>query len=157
DLLARFGQLPFAALGAVTLYALAQRLGAKPVHALYSSVFFLLSRPILEQAIGANVDLICAVLFLASLYFGIVAADRQGPRGWLFFGVAVGLYTGTKSLALVYLPILFIVAVARGLRRSMLWAIPGLAFFALPWYLRNWTTAGSPIYPASLAIAGITV
>jgi hypothetical protein len=38
--------------GAVTLFALARRLGAKPEHAIYPAVFFLFSRPILEQLVG---------------------------------------------------------------------------------------------------------
>src|SRR5262249_39366269 len=54
DGLARLGQLPFALLLATTLYALARRLGAPPPHAVYPAVFLLLSRPILEEAIGAN-------------------------------------------------------------------------------------------------------
>src|SRR6185312_15572436 len=60
DLLARLGQLPFAVLGAIVLYALARRLGASRERAIYPPLFFLLSRPIVEQAIGANVDLVCA-------------------------------------------------------------------------------------------------
>src|SRR5712692_1676339 len=64
DLLARIGQLPFCLLGVVTLYALARRLGAKPEHAIYAPAFYFLSRPIVEQAVGADVDLICAATFL---------------------------------------------------------------------------------------------
>jgi hypothetical protein len=29
--------------------------------------------------------------------------------------------------------------------------------FGLPWYVRNWIVAGSPIYPSSLAVAGVTI
>jgi hypothetical protein len=157
DLAARVGQLPFAILAATTIYALACRLGATARHAVYPAVLFLFSRPILEQAIGANVDLICAAMFLTSLYLGIVAIDRNEPRDWILWGISLGLYWGTKYLALVYTPVFLLLAFSRGARARIAWALPGIAVFALPWYLRNWFVAGSPIYPASLTIAGITL
>ena len=157
DLLARAGQFPFALLGAATVYALARRLGARREHAVYPALFFLLSRQVFEQALGANVDLICAAMFLTSLYLGIVAADRNQARDWVFWGVSLGLYWGTKYLALAYTPIFLLLAVARGPRVKALWALPAAMAFALPWYLRNWISAGSPIYPASLQMAGLTL
>jgi hypothetical protein len=157
DLLARLGQLPFALLGAIALYALARRLGAPREHAIYPPVFFLLARPVVEQAMGANVDLVWAATFLTSLYFGIVAVDRGLRVDWMMWGVSLGLYWGTKYAALVYTPIVVLAALARGPRAGILWALPGVALFALPWYARNWLVAGSPIYPASLTLAGLTL
>src|SRR5262245_15247603 len=157
DTLARFGQFPFAGLGALLVYVLARRLGAPPRHAIYPAVFFLVSRPILEQAVGADVDLICAVMFLAAVYFGFAALERDRARDWMFWGLAVGLYAGTKYVALVYLPVLMVLALLRGPRRRALWALVGVAMFAAPWYVRNWIVAGSPIYPASLQMAGVTL
>src|SRR5262249_30616701 len=123
DLLARLGQLPFWLLGALTLYALARRLGAERQHAVYPGLFFLLSRPVFEQAVGANVDLICAAMFLTSLYLGTVAVERNESREWILCGVSVGLYCGTKYVALVYTPVLLLLAVARGFRTKALWAV----------------------------------
>ena len=157
DLIARIGQFPFALLGAATLYALARRAGASSAQAAYPPAFFLLSRPVAEQMVGANVDLICAALFAVSLYLGIAAVDRDEPHDWVLFGVAAGLYCGTKYLALVYTPVLVLLVCARGLRRRMLWSLPGIAAFGLPWYARNWIVAGSPIYPASLTVGGVTI
>jgi hypothetical protein len=157
DLFARMGQLPFAILAAATLFVIARRLGASAGHALYPAIFFLLSRPILEQLVGANVDLICAALFLSTLWFTIAAVDRDGASDWALAGVAAGLYFGTKYLALVYAPVLLLLVFARGPRRRALWALPGIAAFALPWYMRNWIVAGSPIYPATLAVGGVTI
>jgi hypothetical protein len=157
DLLARMGQLPFCVLGAVTLYALSRRLGATPEQSVYPPAFFVLSRPVLEQAIGANVDLICAAMFLTSLYLGVVAADRNEPRDWILWGISFGLFLGTKYVALMYAPVLLLLVVARGPRIRAAWALPGIAAFGLPWYARNWIVAGSPIYPATLKIAGLTL
>lgn len=157
DLFARFGQLPFGLLAALILYALARRAGAPGSQAVYPAAFFLLSRPIVEQIVGSNVDLVCAALFAASIYLGIAAVDRDERRDWALCGVAVGLYCGTKYLSLVYVPVLLILAFACGLRRRMAWALPGIAAFGLPWYLRNWAIAGSPIYPSTVTLAGVTI
>lgn len=157
DLLARIGQVPFYVFGAAVLYALARRLGAAPEHAIYPAVFFLVAPPIAEQATGANVDLICAVLFVASLTAGIMAVGLDRRRDWLLWGICVGLFCGSKYLALVYAPILVLIPFVRGVRRRALWGLPGVCVLALPWYVRNWIVAGSPIYPSSLAVAGVTI
>jgi hypothetical protein len=157
DLLARIGQVPFYFLGAGVLYMLARRLGASPAHATYPAVFFAAAPPVVEQATGANVDLICAVMFVASLAFGLVAVDRNRRRDWAFWGLTVGLFCGSKYLALVYLPILLVIPLVRGVRWRALWAAPGVCALALPWYLRNWIATGSPIYPSSLTVAGVTL
>jgi hypothetical protein len=157
DLLARIGQLPFCLLGGVTLYALARRLGAKPEHAIYAPAFYLLSRPIVEQAVGADVDLVCAATFLTSIYLGIIAVDTDERRDWVLWGISLGLYWGSKYVSLVYTPVLLLLPLIRGPRPKALWALPGILLFAMPWYLRNWMIAGSPIYPASLTVAGIAI
>jgi hypothetical protein len=157
DLLARIGQIPFYLLGAGVLYMLARRLGATPDHAIYPSVFFLAAPRIAEEATGANVDLICAVMLVAALAFGITAVDRDRRRDWLFWGITLGLFVGSKYLALVYAPLFLALPFIRGTRPRALWAIPGVLVLGAPWYLRNWIAAGSPIYPSSLALAGVTI
>jgi hypothetical protein len=157
DLIARIGQLPFYLLIAVVLYALARRIGASPGHAAYVPAFYFLSRPIVEQAVGADVDLICWAMFMTSVYLGFIAVETDRPRDWALWGVSAGLYWGTKYVSLVYAPILLLLPLLGGPRRRALWAVPGILVFAAPWYLRNWLIAGSPIYPSSVAIGGLTV
>lgn len=157
DALARMGQFPFGLLAAVTLFALTRRLGAPASHAIYPAAFFLLSRPIVEQMMGADVDLLCAALFLTTLYLIVAAIELDRPADWALAGVSFGLFLGSKYLALVYTPVILLLVFAHGIRRRLLWALPTAAAFALPWYARNWLVAGSPIYPASLTVAGVTL
>lgn len=157
DLVARVGQLPFLLLGGIALYAIARRSEARSEHAAYAPLFFFLARPVVEQAVGADVDLICAATFVTSLYLGIVALDTDSWRDWALWGVSLGLYLGSKYLALVYVVLLVALPLLRGPRRRALWGIPGIVLLGLPWYARNWLIAGSPIYPASLQLLGVGI
>jgi hypothetical protein len=157
DLLARIGQFPFYMLAAVSAYALARRLGVTAAHAMYAPALLSIAPVVVDQAVGANVDLIFAAMFLASLCLGIDAAERNTRRDWALWGVAVGLFLGTKYLALVYLPAALLVPFVRRVRRRALWAVPGVVAFGAVWYVRNWVLAGSPTYPASLSLAGIAI
>lgn len=155
DFAARAGQVPFWLLGALSLYAIARRLGAARQHAWYPALLFLVARPIVEQAIGADVDLIGSALFAASIALGLTAVDRDTRVDWAVWGVAAGLTLGSKFVMLAFLPVLLSVGVAAGPRRRAVWALPGLIVFGASWYLRNWIVAGSPIYPASLTVEGL--
>ena len=157
DLLARIGQLPFLLLAGMALYGVARRSGVAPQHAVYAPTLLFLARPVVEQAVGADVDLVCAAMFVTSLYLGLVAVDSDRRRDWALWGVALGLYAGSKYLAIVYLGVLLLLPLVRGIRRRALWSLPGLALFALPWYVRNWVIAGSPLYPSSLSVFGLVV
>jgi hypothetical protein len=157
DFLARIGQMPFYLLGAAVSYLLALRCGVSRFQALYAPTLFLMAPPIAEQAVGANVDLIAAVMFVAAIYFSVVAIDSDRPRDWAMWGIATGLFVGTKYLAVVYAPVLVIAAMLRGIRPRALWGLPGILALGAPWYVRNWLVAGSPLYPATLTIGGLTL
>src|SRR5204863_7180394 len=110
-------------------------IGARREHAIYASAFYLLARPVVEQAVGADVDLICAATFVTSLYLGIVAVDTRDARDWALWGVSLGLYLGSKYLALVYVPVFLVLLVVRRPSVKVLWAAPGIMLFGLPWYV----------------------
>jgi hypothetical protein len=162
DLAARAGQVPFYLLAGLALYGLARRLGARPEHAIYGPAFFLLAKPTVDQATGANVDLVCSSMFLLSLYLIIRAIDTDEMRDWLLAGVCLGLYGGTKFVSLVFAPALLLPLIWKSVqdrRRPSgrtLWALPGIVLFA-PWFIRNWVVAGSPVYPASLSLGPINI
>jgi hypothetical protein len=163
DLAARAGQVPFYLLAGLTLYGLARRLCAPPEHAIYAPAFFMLAQPIVDEATGANVDLVCSSMFLLSLYFVIRAIDTDEIRDWLLAGVCLGLYGGTKFVSLVFAPALILPPIWRSVQdrrlpsRRALWALPGIVAFALPWFVRNWVVAGSPVYPAGLSLGPLTI
>jgi hypothetical protein len=157
DLLARAGQFPFYCLCALTLYGLARRLGSPSTRAVYASGFFLLARPIIDQAVGADVDLVLAATFLTAVYFGLTASQTGKRSDIVVWGISIGLCFGTKVLGIIYSPLLFAFVFAKPIRRRAVWALPGIVALAAPWYIRNWVVAGSPLYPVSLTFAGLTI
>jgi hypothetical protein len=163
DLAARAGQVPFYLLAGLALYGLARRLGAKPEHAIYGPAFFMLAKPTVDQATGADVDLVCASMFLLSLYFIIRAIDTDETLDWLLAGMCLGLYGGTKFVSLVFAPALLLPLIWKSVQdrrlpsRRTLWALPGIFAFAPPWFVRNWVVAGSPVYPAGLSLGPISI
>ncbi len=64
----------------------------------------------------------------------------------MLWGVILGLFLGSKYLALVYLPVLLVLPLLRGPRLKALWAIPGLVAFGAPVVLRE--TGLSPAAPS---------
>jgi hypothetical protein len=42
-------------------------------------------------------------------------------------------------------------------RPRIAWGLLGILALGAPWYVRNWIVAGSPIYPATLTVAGVTI
>ena len=157
DILARVGQVPFYVVGAAATYLLAARAGASRGHAAYAPTLFLIAPPIVEQAVGANVDLIAAAMFVSAIWLGLVAAETNHRRDWAIWGCATGLFVGTKYLAVVYAPLVLLAALIPKPRLRIAWGLPGVLALGAPWYIRNWIVTGSPLYPATLTIAGVTV
>ena len=136
DLVARIGQVPFYLLIGIAQYLLARRMGAKPVHAIQYSAFFLLARPIVEEAVGADVDLIFTAMFVTSLYLGITAVDTNRRSDWILWGVSLGLCWGTSDVALVYVPVFLLLALMRGPRLTACGRQPASQRSGVP-YVRN--------------------
>jgi hypothetical protein len=157
DLLARAGQFPFYCLTALSLYAIARKWGSTPGDALYAPALYLVARPIVEQVVGADIDLAFAATFVAATYLALVAYETRRRSDLVLCGVALGLWFGTKYIALAYGPLLLALVVVEGFRAESAWILPGIAVWALPWYIRNWVVAGSPIYPSSLAVGRFTI
>jgi hypothetical protein len=157
DTLARIGQVPFYLIGAAATYLIALGCGASRAHAGYAPTLFLIAPPIVEQAVGANVDLIAAAMFVSAIWLGLVAGDTNRRRDWALWGCAAGLFVGTKYLAVVYAPVVLLAALVPRPRLRIMWGLPGMLALGAPWYIRNWIVAGSPLYPATVTIAGVTL
>jgi len=98
-----------------------------------------------------------AMLFMANVWLFIVLQGRRpepGPAAWLGLGLAAGIATLTRGIALAWLavPIAVWLAALRPLRavaRRAAWALLGLTLVIAPWTIRNLVLMDYPILVAS--------
>lgn len=158
EVVARFVQLPFHFAAALAVYVLATARGLSRDSGAALAGAFLLFRPFFNQAIGgANNDLtLCALLLAAFHACDAVREDRM--RGGVLFGVAFGLFLGTKYVAVVFgLPVLAAFLLARPGWKALLAAIGLTVLLGGTWYVWNLAQTGDPVYPGDLAIGGVTL
>jgi hypothetical protein len=157
EYLLNFAQLPFVAIGALSLYLLMRHAEWRVEVAISGAVTFALLGPVIQQASLCFVDLIMASSFLATLHY-LYTQDRRDTLPAL---LAAGLLVGMKSFALMFmiaaLPLL-LPALRDKLRDRRIWV--GLAFLVLIAgynYWQNLWLTGNPIYPGQVTIGGIEI
>ncbi len=167
DIIARFAQLPLFLVAALAFYLLLLEMGLPRKGALGVSLIFFITKTFFRQIDQTNNDLIFLAFFFAFLYYTMRLARRE--RGALFLsGAALGLFVGTKYIALIYVPgilILLLLSIAsrkRCQRHRNCWK--GFLTFTAPLlllggysYLRNFIETGNPFFPADLTLFGLRV
>ncbi|MBZ0089969.1 MAG: hypothetical protein K8H90_06290, partial [Thermoanaerobaculia bacterium] len=169
DFLARWSQLP-AGLGILfAVWALARCAGATAWGALLA-LLLTLSVPRLypELALSAGNDVWAAFFALAALLAAAPVPDSRARAGrWILFAASLGALVGTKYLTLAWLPWLAGAAAVSGALAPVLRgagpdrlrvAALGLAVILGGGgfiYARNLATAGNPVFPQPVAVAGI--
>lgn len=175
--LAHAGQLPFAALAVLAIYATARGLGAGRGVGFGAALAFLLVPEVWQQATGAMSDLALASFVLAALPFlaALGPAGRRADAAAL--GAALGLALGTKYLGALMvaplvvaaaLPLLPVTArrpgggtplpaqVAGPAGTSVVGRVAlvvGLTFACGGfWFLRNLISTGNPTFPVTLQL-----
>jgi hypothetical protein len=163
--LAKFGQLPFALLGAAVVAAFARRLRLGPGSARLAGLAFLLVPQVVMQIGIQQNDVAAAVLLAATVVLASAPLRTWGYRRLILVGLGLGLSVTTK---LVLLPCvaglgIFVVAAIvrqwgwRNLRRvAGALGVVAAAFFlvAAPWWIRNIARYGNPVFPAGIPLLG---
>lgn len=158
--LANLGQVPFALVGAGAVYAFTRRTGLLAgAGKLAAASFLLMPMVALEAPTQAN-DVMGASFVMVAL--ALTSADRSEwtPARSALVGIAVGLAAATK---LGMLPGAGLVAAAGGI--TLLRRRPGslrmvlilgvvAAVVVAPWWLRNLTREGNPVFPQALPLIG---
>jgi hypothetical protein len=170
DVLTRWAQLPFAVASLAATAAIARRLGLSLRSALMAALLFAAIRrafPVL--AFTAGNDHSTGFFTLAAVDAVLALAAQPAAGVATYAGAALGLLLGTKYIGLLFAPTVLAVLLLAGLGRR--WAsargerlpvrtLAGLALLIAATgavaggytYLRNWVTAGNPIFPAPLSL-----
>lgn len=167
DAWVRAAELPFLAVLAVAVYALACEAGARRATAALAGAL-VVSLPVVQLATfeGAKTDAPMLATAAAGLYF--LARHLREPRAsnLVLAGLGLGIAFGTKWYALWVVPILIAMWVLTAKRSGVPWralgrwagAVAGLVVLAGGvWLVRNAVESGSPLYPSAVRPAGITL
>jgi hypothetical protein len=163
--LAKFGQLPFALLGAAVVAAFARRLRLGPGSARLAGLAFLLVPQVVMQIGIQQNDVAAAVLLAATVALASAPVRTWDYRRLILVGLGLGLSVTTK---LVLLPCvvgfgIFVVGAIvwrwgwgnfRGVGVAL--GVVAATFFlvAAPWWIRNVARYGNPVFPAGIPLLG---
>src|SRR5690606_2524979 len=114
ELLAKVGQWPYLLAGGLAVYALSRDLGAGR-HAAWVPAAVWCAAPLCHwYASIANVDLLYAAFYLCAAHDLIrYSQDDHRFRHVLLFGLASGCALGTKTIAVAFLPLLWLILLFR--------------------------------------------
>ena len=175
DVLTRWSQLPFAVASIVATAAIGRRLGLSLRSALMAALLFAaIKRVFPGLAFTAGNDHSSSFFTLASIDASLALAAQPAAGLAVYAGAALGLLLGTKYIGLLFAPTVLAVLVLAGLghrlrsapgERLPVRALAGLAVLMAVagvvaggyTYLRNWVTAGNPIFPAPLSLFGHSI
>ena len=158
DVLVRFVQLGPLLLLFLVVLELGRLLGARDAVAALVALACVMTRSFINQIVVPKDDLfltVFCVLAVMSLAPGR-AAEKWAP---LRAGAAIGLLLAMKYTAAFSLPILLVMVDApfrhaNWRRGGLAVALAIVALLAGPWYVRNATLTGNPLFPVDVTVGG---
>lgn len=106
--LADLGQTPFYIIGIIAVYSILRKYNLSRTTALLSGFLWVLIPNIFKQLkTGAEIDVICAVLFLLIFFSLLLLKFGFNFKNAILFGISVGLFIGTKFNNLIWLAVFF--------------------------------------------------
>lgn len=157
--LADLGQIPFFIISFIALYGICRKLAISKEYSLYAACLFTVTPNYFKQMEIAYVDVMACAWFLAGSYFLLSFYYQRKLRDVVFFSLGLGMLIGTKTAALPYAAVLFILLLFQ-LRRSFLYFFISAALIILTGgyaYIRNFIQAGNPLYPLNMQFLGHTI
>jgi 4-amino-4-deoxy-L-arabinose transferase-like glycosyltransferase len=157
----------FAAVAALAAYAIARELGARRAQSLLAGALFLSIPALIVTAFkGAQTDTIMVAMLGGGILF-LLRHARTGRRSDLLLGgLGLGLAFGSKwsgvssVVAVVVVWTIALLLARRPVHHVLrgLGAVTGIVVAAGGfWLLRNWVSAGNPLFPVDVQLAGLTV
>lgn len=168
DALARCGQLPFWLLLLCAVGALTREMGLRPTASACVTMILASIPAITAQAGTAMVDVAFTAHLLSVVYFGLRLVRRATPGDIVGLTLAVGLWVGTKYMALAYLMTLLPLLLWTKtrclksyrmllIRPAVLISIAAAAWIGGFWYVRNAVVTGNPVYPLQVKFGDTVV
>lgn len=164
DFLINLINFPLYILLAAAIYLTSINFGISKKVSLFVSAFPLYLPVFLQQAGTIFVDIYFVLTFVLSIYFlQEVAKDTKNITNSILFGLAIGLFMGTKYLGLPYgsIPLLIFLFIHLA-KKERHYGTMGLGLFASLltgafFYIRNWVNSGNPLFPVDIKLFGKTL
>jgi len=160
--LADLGQIPFFVLAFLSTYNISKKVGLNKDFSLYAAILFLLIPNFFKQLQIAYVDVMVVSLFLVCLNYLISLYQEFSSKNLLLYSMSLGLFLGTKTVALPYSTLLFLPFILLFLKHSnkySLFIFSILIIIALGGfsYLRNFIETKNPFYPLDFKLFGHSI
>ncbi|MDD5594664.1 MAG: hypothetical protein PHY94_00265 [Candidatus Omnitrophica bacterium] len=156
---ADIGQFPFFLSAFFAVFAISRKFGANRELAFYAASLFFLIPNFFKQLSFAYVDVMVAAFFLICLNFLLVLKNRFNWQNVLIFSLSLGLFIGTKTIALVYgalliIPFFYLCFTQKKIFLPLLICLSAIIVTGSFTYLRNFFDTANPFYPLNFAIFG---
>ncbi len=144
----------------VSVYRMSQFTGAAKAESAMAAAGAFFVPIIFHQAVSAEVDIIFAALFMSAFYFLYKWSHRPASGTHLMYSfLALGLFAGTKTIALVLILIVAVPVYIYFLIHTKEWTayIKGCVVAMLCggfWYGRNFVITGNPVFPLTVKAFG---
>lgn len=168
DILTDLSQIPFVLLGIYALYQITVTLGASKRHARFAALLFFFLPIVLNQLKTTYVDVMLTAIFFAAV--ALIIQLRLGKLDLVLLGIAFSLLLAIKSTGLLFLLVLAPLLVWKlysqrdarsgGMAENYVKPLTLVAapmLFGLYWYVKNYVTYGTPIYPFGFKVLGIRI
>ena len=160
--LADIGQLPFFILCLIAVFSLARKIGLSKDYSFLAAALFVLIPNFFKQLEIAYVDTIFCAFFLMGVNFLVLLSQQFNPKNLLLAAAALGLLLGTKTIAVPFAAVLFVLFVLilftrQEQKRKILYLLPcGIVIILLGGftYIRNFMLTGNFLYPANFYLFG---
>jgi len=160
DQMSRVGQFPFLIMGALAVYRLTVKMGAKKSGALIPVFLAVISPVLFRQGFTAQEDLAMGGAFVTALYFLWEYKDSPSVKTSMLFGASIGLAIEIKFIALTFsilliIPFIYFLLFSTGRAKKDI-PIHALAAFGVAiaaggfWLIRNYFVTGNPLFPLDM-------
>jgi len=164
-MLADLGQIPFFILAFLACFSVARKLGLSDAYSFFAAALFTLVPNYFKQVKIAYVDVMVAALFMSALNYLFLLKERVSLKNVILFSLSLGLFLGTKTIALPYsvlliLPFLFLTIRNFKVKESFASILVFIIFVLIMGgfsYIRNFIQTGNPLYPLDFELFGLKI
>ncbi len=168
DMLSDLVQIPFMVLGVYALYAISLSVGVTKKHARFSALLFLFLPIVLNQLKTTYVDVMLSTLFFAAI--ALIVKKKLLKLDYFLLGIVFSLLIAVKSTGFLFVMAVMPLLLWKlfGTRSKKpgkivqnyvrpLALIAGPTLFGLYWYIKNFITYDTPIYPFGFKLLGKSI